>query len=338
MGRLALAALAAFLLSFSPAFALTDTDFHRWYREALPQVEQGQFPRLRDMERYRVLIVGGFLGEALKDSFVDTRRDLIRMGIAPHKIAVLRPNSTQPIEENAAVLRDQFGEFATAGEGEPIVIFGHSKGAAESLLALLGASPSLRQRIVGGLFVQGAFLGSPLADLFTGGGHPVDSGMVSPYRELLRAVLALDPASRIRELEGYLGFPIGAGLYSLRVNDAAGLWDKALHANPDGIAELDEKVFYVRTFLPPQEVRTTLRVPAEYLSAYYGPNDGVVPLRSQTIGGFGRLLGTLRADHISLTKGNLPPGVERTRAAAFNVAIARSIQQLAAELPSGDRR
>ena len=336
MRRLALAAFAVFLLSFSPALALTDADFHRWYREALPQVAKGEFPRLRDADRYRVLIVGGFLGEALKDSFADTRRDLIRMGVAPHKIAVLRPNSTRPIEENAQLLRDQFGDFATAGEGERIVVLGHSKGAAESLLALLGAEASLRSRIAGGFFLQGAFLGSPLADLFTGGGHPVDGDMLSPYREMLQAALMLDPVARLRELESYLGFPIGRGLHSLRVDDAAALWEHALHDNADAIADLDGKVFYVRSYLPPQEVRTTLRIPAEYLSAYYGPNDGVVPLRSQTLGGFGRLLGTMRADHMALTRGYLPPGPERTRAAAFNVALARSFIALASELPSGD--
>lgn len=330
--RLALVALVFAVLAPS-ARALTDQDFQQWYREALPKVANGEFPALRGMDNLRILLVGGFLGEALKDKFLDTRRDLIRMGAAPHKVTILTPVSTLPIEENGEKLRQTFESLTTAGEGERIVVVGHSKGAAESLLGLLTADTSLRKRIAGAYFVQGAFGGSPLADLFLGDGHEVDDSMAAPYRYLLQAVLKLDPASKLEALEGYLGMKLGRGLESLKQEEASKLWEDALQNNPDGIRDLDGKVFYVRSYLPPQEVRTTFRIPAEYLSAYYGPNDGVVPLRSQTLGGFGRLLGTLRSDHIALTRGNLPPGVERNRQAAFTVALGRSILKLAGELP-----
>lgn len=335
MLRLALAALAALFASssFNSAYALDEQQFHQWYREALPAVQKDQFPQLRGIGNLRIVLVSGFFGEALKETFLDTRRDLIRLGAEPHKITIFRPNSTKPMEDNAAVLKDHFNDLTTVGDAERIVVVGHSKGAVESLLGLLTANSSLRNRIAGAFFVQGAFNGSPLADVFTGGGHAVDAGMAAPYRQMLQIALKLDPAAKLAALEGYLGFKLGAGLHSLKVENAEALWEKALQHNPEGIADLDNKVFYVRSYLPPQEVRTTLRIPAEYLSAYYGPNDGVVPLRSQTLGGFGRLLGTLRADHIALTSSKLPAGPERYRAAAFNVALARSMQRLAAELP-----
>ena len=61
------------------------------------------------------------------------------------------------------------------------------------------------------------------------------------------------------------------------------------------------KTFYVTSRVPPSRLRFFHRAIATYLQTYYGPNDGMVAVRDQSLPGLGTCLGVLDAGHTDLT-------------------------------------
>lgn len=56
---------------------------------------------------------------------------------------------------------------------KPIVVIGHSKGAAESLLTALKYHPDLDSIVAAWVLIRGAMKGSPICDYIAGKGAPV---------------------------------------------------------------------------------------------------------------------------------------------------------------------
>lgn len=107
------------------------------------------------LRRYKVLLVPGYLSDLNPTYFADQQRWLSSIKVAHEKVAV---KSGHGIKINgpivAAAIRDSV---------KPVILITHSKGSVDTLEALV-AEPLLRKKVKGWVSMQGAFLGSPIAD------------------------------------------------------------------------------------------------------------------------------------------------------------------------------
>ncbi len=109
---------------------------------------------------HKVLLVPGYFGNLHPTYFADQLRWLTSIGVDRERVAVTSGNSVAinaPIV--AAAIRDS---------ARPVILVTHSKGSVDALEALR-AEPSLRAKVKGWVSLQGAFFGSPVADLLLDG-------------------------------------------------------------------------------------------------------------------------------------------------------------------------
>lgn len=107
------------------------------------------------LRAYTVLLVPGYLSGQYPEAFLDQRRWLDSTGVTYKKVAITSGDS---IEVNGTIIAGDIRESA-----KPVILISHSKGSVDALQALL-AQPALRAKVKGWISLQGAFLGSPLAD------------------------------------------------------------------------------------------------------------------------------------------------------------------------------
>lgn len=108
------------------------------------------------LRRVRVLLVPGYFGHLIPRYFVDQLRWLKSIGVEHEKLAV---NSVQGVAVNAPIVAAAIRDSA-----KPVVLITHSKGSVDTLEALR-VEPALRKKVVGWVSLQGAFFGSPVADM-----------------------------------------------------------------------------------------------------------------------------------------------------------------------------
>ncbi len=129
--------------------------------DALPK--QGRARIDRYLSRRSPVFVGGFGGESFKDNYFKVNRDVLSaLGSSSGR---LQPSSMDPVSQTADQLPMDWIERFHEGGQKPLVVFAHSKGAAETLLALAKAPELLEAGIVKEVvLIQGALQGSPIAD------------------------------------------------------------------------------------------------------------------------------------------------------------------------------
>jgi hypothetical protein len=112
------------------------------------------------LRRHKVLLVPGYFSDLDPSYFSDHLQWLASIGIEREIVAVKSRQSTTingPII--ASAIRDSV---------KPVILITHSKGSVDALDALR-ADPSLHSKVKGWVSLQGAFFGSPIADMLLDG-------------------------------------------------------------------------------------------------------------------------------------------------------------------------
>jgi hypothetical protein len=113
-----------------------------------------------ELRRHRVLLVPGYFSDIDPAYFADQLRWLDSLGVEREKVAV---GARQSVANNAPVVA-----AAIRGSAKPVILITHSKGSVDALEALL-AEPPLQAKVKGWISLQGAFLGTPVADMLLDG-------------------------------------------------------------------------------------------------------------------------------------------------------------------------
>jgi len=112
------------------------------------------------LRSYRVLLVPGYLGSLHPLYYVDQLRWLQSIGVEHEKVSV---TPAQSVAINAPIV-----SAAIRNSAKPVILITHSKGSVDTLEALR-ADPALRKKTKGWVSLQGAFFGSPVADMLLDG-------------------------------------------------------------------------------------------------------------------------------------------------------------------------
>jgi pimeloyl-ACP methyl ester carboxylesterase len=286
-------ACASVLLRTGPVEAgCTPDEFQGWVRDAA----RGELRIPRAVERraqqFRYVFVGGFANERMPGYFSQCRKELLAHGVATGSVHFIFPSSHELFDGNSGAVRSKFLEFAAKGP-ERLVVIAHSRGACDALAFALRNESFVRDRVEALFLVQGAFGGTGAADNLMGEGPPMDHRM--PLR--LRAIAYL-----LGKLEAFL-LHRGkhGGLTELTRAQSERFWQRMRDEFADAIPVVGPKTFYVTSQVPPARLRLFRRAIASYLQTYYGPNDGMVLLRDQSLPGLGTCLAVLDAAHTDLT-------------------------------------
>ncbi|MCO5565147.1 hypothetical protein L7F22_018820 [Adiantum nelumboides] len=105
------------------------------------------------------LLVPGLFSNHGPLYFVDTKAYFSKLGLTCH---IAKIHSEAAVETNASVLKDYIEELYW-GSGKQVAVLGHSKGGVDAAAAVAINWPSLRDKVVGLVFVQSPYGGSPIA-------------------------------------------------------------------------------------------------------------------------------------------------------------------------------
>jgi pimeloyl-ACP methyl ester carboxylesterase len=290
---------ASFLLQTPPDGSEgVPAEFQAWFHAA----ERGDLviPAAvnRRARQFRYVFVGGFANERMPGYFSQCSRELRARGVPKSAIHFIFPSSHRTSEENAEEVRDQFFEIAREGE-EKLVVIAHSRGACDTLAFALQNGSFIRDRVQALFLVQGAFGGTGVADYVMGEGSLMDHRM-PPRLRLLAYLLGKFENFRLHrgKHEGLLG---------LTRDESGRFWGRMLADHAEAIPLVGPKTFYIASQVEPARLRLFHRALATYLRTYYGPNDGVVALRDQSLPGLGTVLAVLDAGHSDLTHASRAP-------------------------------
>ena len=274
-----------------PAAEFAPAEFRRWFDLAARGKLRVPAETRRQAGTYRYLFIGGLLGEGHAGYFAQNVGALEDLGVPGDAIAVVRPGSDSSAEANVEEVADAIHALADAGPG-PIVVIGHSRGACDALAFALIEPEFVRDRVAAIFLVQAPFGGTGVVDYIQGEGEAMDRRI--PARARLMGKLI---ASRFRLQAG----PDGGELAGLGRDASAAYWDAFLADHAEAVPVVGPKVFYITARVDPSRQRFFRKPPARYLTAYYGPNDGIVAVEDQTLPGFGTPLGTFEVGHTDLT-------------------------------------
>jgi hypothetical protein len=259
---------------------------------------------IAEVQARPVVMFAGVLNEWYPRYFEDNADSLDR-DFGQREIRRFFPSSMIAVEENAprvnAWIRKSWKDFGR----RPLLLICHSKGSAEALLAVMRDPTLVRDGIVDRLIlVQTPVGGSHIADLL----QNTDAGdwpAARPFRWLFRN---------------------WKGLRSLTTAASRPRFPMALSKlNPDDVALISQKVFFVRAFQEHEKTAWQLQAMRLFIENFYGESDGVLKPEDQLIEGFGTDLGVLDSDHFDLTETgphvNSPASYRR----AFTRALLRQI-------------
>ena len=314
--------LVVALLSSAAHARITGSDFLDWLKQAHATPQQRPADIREKAARLRYVFVGGFFNEAIRAKFRENVAELVHLGVPKAQIHTLGPSSLASVEDNAGYVRDALVALAARGP-QPLVVVGFSKGAAESLAALVSAPAKLREKLRAVFLLQGALGGSPLADYVYEEGHDVDEKLPFMARAAFSLFKALGSAEKMKWVETNFGFPVGEGLRSLTKRNMTYLWERVFARHRDGLAAIADRVYHVRGHDTTDRMPTMLWLTSMYLGTYYGANDGVLTAAGQTLPVLGEALASVRADHLVLT-GTRPSKAAKRLRVAFTDAIARA--------------
>jgi hypothetical protein len=221
------------------------------------------------LRRHQVLLVPGYMSDLNPDHFTDHMRWLDSIGVAHKKLAI---RSGHSVEINSAVI-----VAAVRASVKPVILIAHSKGAIDTLDALL-TEPSLRTKVAGWISLQGPYFGSPVADKL------LDGSLLNPL--FANVILGFFGGTR----DAAQGLTTGASQAYYRARAAA--IGKLLRDVPAvAFASIIESA-------PGASASTALYIPQDMLARDGIRNDGLVPLDSAVLPGmdFVKVAGV---DHIA---------------------------------------
>ena len=266
--------------------------FGRWFAAGVEGTLDVPSPIARRAAGFRYVFVGGFRNERMPGYFAGNIAEMKRLGIDRRRMHVILPSSKQTTADNAREVRDRF--LAIAEEGpERLVVVAHSRGACDALAFALENSAFVRDRVEAFYLIQGPFGGSGLASYLGGSGEPIDRRMPWPQRavaHLAKTLARFAPGRRKRE-----------SIASMTPETSAAFWASALDREPETLAIVGSRTFYIQAAIDPDRLGFVRRALAWYLQIYHGRGDGVVTLEAQSLPRFGKVLATVEAGHSDLT-------------------------------------
>jgi hypothetical protein len=221
------------------------------------------------LRRYKVLLVPGYFSDLDPVYFSDQLHWLTSSGVEHQKVPV---KSRQSVAINSLIIATAIRDAT-----KPVILITHSKASVDALDALR-AETSLRTKVKGWISLQGAFFGSPVADML------LDGARLNP----LVATVILEYLGGTRE--SARGLTTGASLAYYRDNKAA--IDAVVREVPaiafasalDGASD--------------GQARSTLEIPFELMRRQGIRSDGLLPLDAAVLPGmaFVKISGV---DHIA---------------------------------------
>jgi len=220
----------------------------------------------------QLVFITGVLSEITPLYFYDVR-DVLRHEYGIYDSVIVRPKSFLSITDNSEILYKKFLEIQSTA-GKPLIILAHSKGAAETVLALLHHPDLIKNGIIEKVYaLQGALNGSYIADLING------KGKWKFWAQLLAVRMP--------------------GLVNLGTENARAVMGEAIAAAaPEDKEALRERLFYIRSVEAPWQTVFYMIGTNRYLTRKYGENDGVLLEEDQLLPGLGTDLGVMHhIDH-----------------------------------------
>lgn len=234
------------------------------------------------------MLIAGAMGEALPGYF-SHNADSLRNDFGQTDVTILRMATCDSEASNAITLDSDFrAEQLKAGHS--LLVLGHSKGGAEALLAVLKDPALIRDGVIENLvLINGAVGGSAVADRYALTTEKLCPGVIDLRRENSQAAFS-------------------AALAALDASDRELL---ASH------------IFYVRAAKPTADVAFVFKDSAAYLTANFGPNDGMMLPEDEYLPALGTDLGVLVADHTDLVGWGPYTGTPASLKEAFTRALMR---------------
>ena len=244
---------------------------------------------LEIMKDRHVIFVPGFLNEFargpieyFKSNRVALRRDL------DGQFTLFSSPSWQSIHQNSETLHRRLLAIYKKSK-KPVILFGHSKGAAETLYLVLRHPELILDGIVDRVvLIQAALGGSPLA-------YAVNSRYVvrAVYSLLGGGFKSMHPHYTKKEF-------LKASVYFM--NFLLGRYSESKMIEVQKM--ISDRIFYVRSYSPTANLNFGAQFITRYLTMdllYYGKNDGILLTHKQWLPWIGQDLGVLETDHTALT-------------------------------------
>jgi hypothetical protein len=245
-----------FALAVLPGHALAAVDQTRTYSDAYRSSCAFGSSHVEVLRQHKVLLVSGYFGDFDPNYFADQLKWLAAVGVEREKIAV---KSRQSVLINASIIATAIRDSI-----KPVILITHSKGSVDTLEALR-AEPPLRTKVKGWISLQGAFFGSPVADML------LDSSQLDP----LVASLILGYLGSTKE--SAQGLTTSASLAYYRNNKV--VIDQAVREVPT--------IAFASTLdtAPGTRPNTTLEIPHELMARRGLRSDGLIPLDAAVLPG-----------------------------------------------------
>jgi hypothetical protein len=280
---------------FARAQTLTDL----WNDEQVMglRIEPTLAPGLESLSHRTVLWTSGFLNGFIPHYFVDNSDVAVNeLGM---KSMTYAPPSDQDVPVTAELIASKAYDSYYRGEKQPLILVGHSKGAAETLDAVLSHPDLMVNGIVEKvILIDGAINGSPVA---TGVMSQPELRLFSkPIRD---GLIALEPVKMRTLFNGKIA---------------------ALKAKltPDQYADFSGRIFYVRGHSTDAGTAPVIKLTHSYLDHQgSGDNDGLVLVEDQKRDDIGVDLGVMDTDHGGLTCGQPMTYVTGEQRKAFTRAL-----------------
>jgi pimeloyl-ACP methyl ester carboxylesterase len=287
-------------------------EFEAWFLEAV----DGGLEIPKDVERkarsFRYVFVGGFRNERMPGYFAQNMAELRGLGVPRSRMHVISPSSRQDSSSNLDEVKGRFLEIADEGP-EKLVVIAHSRGACDALAFALGNASFVDQHVEALFLIQGPFGGSGVAEYLVGDGPKMDRRM--PIQHRVVGTLLARVARHAIQKSG------SEAVDGMTREASRAFWAEILKKNPDSVATVSPKTFYVRGTIDPKKLRLGRRAIGWYLQIYHGPGDGVVAMADQSLPGVGSIVATLQAGHADLTQ--KAPATRAPR--SYRKALARAI-------------
>ena len=267
---------------------VSPVDFRTWFDAARRGRLEIPHQTAQNARRYRYVFIGGLHVGVMPGYLAQNIKELRARGVTHRAVHVVDPSSSHTVSENAAAIRAKLIELAALGP-EKLVIIAHSRGACDALAFAIENPAFIADRVHALFLIQGPFGGSGVADYVAGDGPAIDREMPPVYRLAGRLVGRL-AVSLMKQSKHQ-------AITSLGRKPSHDYWERALEANPEAIAVVAPKTFYVTSRSRPSRHPILQR----YLGTYYGPNDGLVALEDQAVSNLGTVLAVLDAGHTDLT-------------------------------------
>ena len=270
-GQYSLAILLTVLI-MSPASAVWAVNKIESTQEYLEAYRSGCAFGTAHMEvlrRHKVLLVPGYFSDLDPAYFVDQSHWLFSSGVEHEKVPV---KSRQSVLINSSIIAT-----AIRDASKPVILITHSKGSVDTLDALR-TEAVLRRKVKGWISLQGAFFGSPVADML------LDETRLNP----LVVSVVLQYLGGSREAAQNL------------TTSAARAYYRDHKPEIDAIVREVPAIAFASVLEggPSAQARTTLAIPLELMRRQGIRSDGLVPLDAAVLPGmsFVKISGV---DHIA---------------------------------------